>query len=297
MWPLGGIFAYSGGAPVNVDAINAAPVHTVDENEAGALVRNEPSQPPRDAPHNLYGLGPELFALGGEPVPPKPLFEYLANGAAARDGAGHPRVPRRLRGRVRPDVDVGRRHRYLEAVDRRGAPDRRRRYADRTGQRGGAVHAVRRRGGGADRRRGRRVDLHRRHGAAPVDGCAPTRPSRRATSTPRGRPSRCGPDAPGSSCCRPGAWSTSSTRRRPPPRSPPVTDGPADDRQEEEVGAHRFAKARYAGDMTDRTTRNRPDRHRPRSSGASPRCCAAASSWTSSRPSRPRSPKTPARSR
>ena len=82
VWPLGGIFAYSGGAQVNVDAINAAPVHAVDEDSAGkAMVRNEPSQPPRNAPHNLYGLGPALLALGGKPVPPKPLFTYLANGA------------------------------------------------------------------------------------------------------------------------------------------------------------------------------------------------------------------------
>jgi hypothetical protein len=78
VWPLGGIFAYSGGAPVNVDAINAAPVHAVDENNMEVLVRNEPSQPPRDAPHNLYGLGPQLFALGGDPKPPPALFTYLA---------------------------------------------------------------------------------------------------------------------------------------------------------------------------------------------------------------------------
>jgi hypothetical protein len=89
VWPLGGIFAYSGGAPVNVDAINAAPVHAVDEDAAGgAMVRNEPSQPPRDAPHNLYGLGPALFALGGQPVPPKPLFQYVANGAPPVTGQG-----------------------------------------------------------------------------------------------------------------------------------------------------------------------------------------------------------------
>jgi hypothetical protein len=87
VWPLGGIFAYSGGAPVNVDAINAAPVHAVDEDAAGsAMVRNESSQPPRNAPHNLYGLGPALFALGGDPKPPKPLFEYVANGSPAITG-------------------------------------------------------------------------------------------------------------------------------------------------------------------------------------------------------------------
>jgi hypothetical protein len=87
VWPLGGVFAYSGGAPVNVDAINAAPVHAVDEDAAGsAMVRNEPSQPPRDAPHNLYGLGPALVALGGDPKPPKALFQYLPSGSPAVTG-------------------------------------------------------------------------------------------------------------------------------------------------------------------------------------------------------------------
>jgi hypothetical protein len=82
VWPVGGIFAYSGGAQINVDAINAAPVHAVDESSAGnAMVRNESSQPPRDAPHNLYGLGQPLFGLGGDPKPPPALFQYLPNGA------------------------------------------------------------------------------------------------------------------------------------------------------------------------------------------------------------------------
>lgn len=82
VWPVGGIFAYSGGAPVNVEAIQAAPVHSVDEDAAGAaMVRNEPNQPPRDAPHNLYGLGQPLFDLGGDPKPPPALFQYVAEGS------------------------------------------------------------------------------------------------------------------------------------------------------------------------------------------------------------------------
>src|SRR4051794_12592228 len=89
VWPVGGIFAYSGGAPVNVEAINAAPVHAVDENTAGsAMVRNQQDQPPRDAPHNLYGLGQPLFDLGGDPKPPPALFQYVANGAPAVAGQG-----------------------------------------------------------------------------------------------------------------------------------------------------------------------------------------------------------------
>jgi hypothetical protein len=89
VWPVGGIFAYSGGAPVNVDAINAAPVHAVDEDTAGsAMVRNQQDQPPRDAPHNLYGLGQPLFDLDGKPKPPPALFSYVANGAPAVGGQG-----------------------------------------------------------------------------------------------------------------------------------------------------------------------------------------------------------------
>jgi len=87
VWPVGGIFAYSGGAPVNVDAINAAPVHAVDESAAGgAMVRNQQDQPPRDAPHNLYGLGQPLFDLGGDPKPPPALFQYLPAGAPPAGG-------------------------------------------------------------------------------------------------------------------------------------------------------------------------------------------------------------------
>jgi hypothetical protein len=91
VWPIGGIFAYSGGAQVNVDAINAAPVHAVDEEAgtpSGAMVRNEPNQPPRDAPHNLYGIGQPLFDLGGDPKPPGPLFTYVAKDAPPVTGQG-----------------------------------------------------------------------------------------------------------------------------------------------------------------------------------------------------------------
>jgi hypothetical protein len=91
VWPVGGIFAYSGGAQVNVDAINAAPVHAVDEDAgkpSGAMVRNEPNQPPRDAPHNLYGIGQALFDLGGDPKPPGPLFTYVAKDAPPVTGQG-----------------------------------------------------------------------------------------------------------------------------------------------------------------------------------------------------------------
>jgi hypothetical protein len=73
--PLGGIFVYSGGIPETVAVINAAPVNTVDESKAGDAMFRDNS---RQAPHNLYGRGPGLVALGGQPVPPPPLFQYLS---------------------------------------------------------------------------------------------------------------------------------------------------------------------------------------------------------------------------
>jgi hypothetical protein len=86
VWPIGGIFAYSGGAADPVAAINAAPVHAVDNtaaiaNGANAMERDAPGQPKRAAPHNLYGFGPALFDLGGDPKPPPPLFQYTQPGS------------------------------------------------------------------------------------------------------------------------------------------------------------------------------------------------------------------------
>jgi Protein of unknown function (DUF3048) N-terminal domain/Protein of unknown function (DUF3048) C-terminal domain len=74
--PLGGIFAYSGGIPETVALINAAPVHAVNEDAAGAAMFRDPN---KYAPHNLFGRGPQLVALGGNPVPPPPLFQYLTS--------------------------------------------------------------------------------------------------------------------------------------------------------------------------------------------------------------------------
>ena len=92
VWPIGGIFAFSGGAADPLAAIKLAPVHVVDNNVAvangaGAMERDAPGQPPRKSPHNLYGHGPQLFALGGTPVPPPPLFQYAPPGADPAPGA------------------------------------------------------------------------------------------------------------------------------------------------------------------------------------------------------------------
>jgi hypothetical protein len=75
--PLGGIFVYSGGIPETVALINASGLNVVDESKAGPAMFRDNS---REAPHNLYGHGPGLLALGGQPTPPPPLFEYLGAG-------------------------------------------------------------------------------------------------------------------------------------------------------------------------------------------------------------------------
>ena len=73
VWPLGGIFAYSGGAAYAVASISTAPVKLIDESRAGAAMFRDPS---RYAPHNLYAVAAGLFAIGGTPVPPPALFTY-----------------------------------------------------------------------------------------------------------------------------------------------------------------------------------------------------------------------------
>jgi hypothetical protein len=76
VWPIGGIFAYSGGAPYAVASIATVPsLKLVDESSAGTAMFRDLSL---EAPHNLFGVGPALFAFGGSPTPPTPLFTYRA---------------------------------------------------------------------------------------------------------------------------------------------------------------------------------------------------------------------------
>lgn len=74
VWPIGGIFAYSGGAQYAVDAISLAPVKLIDESNAGAAMFRDPHRVP---PHNLYAVASSLFAFNGTPTPPPALFTYL----------------------------------------------------------------------------------------------------------------------------------------------------------------------------------------------------------------------------
>jgi hypothetical protein len=74
VWPLGGIFAYSGGAPYAVASISTVPgLKLIDESSAGTAMFRDPNL---YAPHNLFAVAPQLFAFGGKPVPPPSLFSY-----------------------------------------------------------------------------------------------------------------------------------------------------------------------------------------------------------------------------
>jgi hypothetical protein len=73
VWPVGGIFVYSGGARGAVEMIEAAPVTLVDEDRAGDAMFRDRS---RSAPHNLFARPDRLWAIGGQPAPPPALFDY-----------------------------------------------------------------------------------------------------------------------------------------------------------------------------------------------------------------------------
>src|ERR1019366_4934941 len=84
VWPIGGIFAFSGGAPYAVASIETAPVKLVNETSAGTAMFRDPDL---QAPHNLFAAPPALFALGAPPPPPPPMFAYRS---ATQKATGRP---------------------------------------------------------------------------------------------------------------------------------------------------------------------------------------------------------------
>lgn len=76
--PIGGVFAYSGGIPSEVTRIESVPgLITVNEDTAGDAMFRDRN---RRSPHDLLAVAPALWDLGGTPIPPAPLFEYLGEG-------------------------------------------------------------------------------------------------------------------------------------------------------------------------------------------------------------------------
>jgi hypothetical protein len=79
VWPIGGVFAYSGGAPYAIESINTAPVVQLDETRAGPLMFRDHS---RTAPWNLYAHVNFMYSKCAKPVAPHPLFAYRSTNAA-----------------------------------------------------------------------------------------------------------------------------------------------------------------------------------------------------------------------
>jgi Protein of unknown function (DUF3048) N-terminal domain/Protein of unknown function (DUF3048) C-terminal domain len=75
VFPIGGIFAFSGGAEYAVKSIETAPVKLYDQFNAGDTMYRDPTRPP---PHNLLANAILLMKKDGLPRPPPPLFTYLS---------------------------------------------------------------------------------------------------------------------------------------------------------------------------------------------------------------------------
>jgi hypothetical protein len=75
VFPIGGIFAFSGGAEYAVKSIETAPVKLYDQFNAGDTMYRDPTRPP---PHNLLANAILLMKKDGLPRPPPSLFTYLS---------------------------------------------------------------------------------------------------------------------------------------------------------------------------------------------------------------------------
>ena len=73
VFPIGGIFAFSGGAEYAVRSIATAPVKLYTESNSGAAMFRVPKRYP---PHNLFANAALLMAKDGKPRPPPALFSY-----------------------------------------------------------------------------------------------------------------------------------------------------------------------------------------------------------------------------
>jgi hypothetical protein len=81
VFPIGGIFACSGGAQYALKSIATAPVKLFDQADAGNTMFRD-SQ--RDPPHNLFAYAELLMAKVGKPRPPPALFSYEPPGHSPR---------------------------------------------------------------------------------------------------------------------------------------------------------------------------------------------------------------------
>jgi hypothetical protein len=80
VFPIGGIFAFSGGAQYAISSIETAPVKLIDESNAGAAMFRVSDRPP---PHNLFANAVLLMKEGGKVHTPPALFTYVPQSAPA----------------------------------------------------------------------------------------------------------------------------------------------------------------------------------------------------------------------
>ena len=76
VFPIGGIFAYSGGAQYAVKSIETAPVKLYDESNSGSAMFRVSTRYP---PHNLFANAVLLMKKDGTPRPPPALFSYSSS--------------------------------------------------------------------------------------------------------------------------------------------------------------------------------------------------------------------------
>jgi hypothetical protein len=76
VFPIGGIFAFSGGAEYAVRSIETAPVKLFDEDTSGSAMFRSSS---RNPPHNLFANAELLMAKVGKPRPAPALFTYSSS--------------------------------------------------------------------------------------------------------------------------------------------------------------------------------------------------------------------------
>ncbi len=80
VFPIGGIFAFSGGAQYAISSIETAPVKLIDESNAGAAMFRVSDRPP---PHNLFANAVLLMKEGGKVHTPPALFTYVPQSTKA----------------------------------------------------------------------------------------------------------------------------------------------------------------------------------------------------------------------
>lgn len=80
VFPIGGVFAFSGGAQYALRSIMTAPVKLYDESNSGGAMFRDPKRYP---PHNLFANAILLMKKDGKPRPPPALFTYLSGSTKA----------------------------------------------------------------------------------------------------------------------------------------------------------------------------------------------------------------------